>query len=210
MFMRIIGISGALLLAFIILGISIIRISAPNYAFYQPLQPSNNTAFITDVDYYFPSPGILPDNPFWGIKVLRDKIWLAVTFDHIKRARLELLFADKRVVMGEQLMQKGKSSLATSTTQKAEQYLLDTYREVTQEDQAKPDTLDLYTTLAKSSLRHRETIEYEISIAPEDAQPILSKVLDGPKMVYQECAQKLIQKGKVVPQAKEVSPQINK
>jgi hypothetical protein len=199
MFVRTAAILGAVFFALLILIVSVIRFSSPRYAFYEPPSPTTQPVFSTNVGYYFPSPGIGPDSPFWFAKALRDKVWLAGTFSSQKRSLLLLLFADKRVVMSENLMKEGRGALAVTTAQKAEQYLEDSYNEALMAEMDGEDISELLSTLAKASLRHRETIEYETTIAPKDAIPTLNKISDTPKAVYEDCIQKLIQKGKPIP-----------
>lgn len=202
MLLKILGVVVALGFALLILGISVFRVSSPKYAFYQDPNPASPQGFETDVGYFFPSPGILPDNLLWNFKVVRDKVWLAATPNSSRKFTLLLLFADKRVVMSEELAKMGKSELAVVTAQKAEEYLKEAYLQAEEVEKVKGDeSTELFETLAKASLRHRESIEYVKSISPEDGGPFLVKVLNGPKEVYQKCIQKLIQKGKTTPKS---------
>lgn len=198
MFLKILGVLSALGFAFLVLIISLFRLSSPNYAFYQTPKPESYSGFTTDVGYFFPHPGMIPDSPLWPFKALRDKVWLVGTFDKEKRVKLLLLFADKRVIMAEELIKKRESELAVSTAERAEQYLNEAYIEV--EKGIEKTDLDLCELLAKASLRHRESMEYTISLSPEDAVPLLTKTLNIPKEVYEKCSQKLVQNGRLVPQ----------
>lgn len=76
------------------------------------------------VEYGLPYPGLLPDHPLYILKVSRDRILLFFTHDHDKKVYLNLLFADKRLVMGQLLWEKGNEDLSLSTFTKAEKYLL--------------------------------------------------------------------------------------
>lgn len=76
------------------------------------------------VEYDLPFAGLLPDNPLYPVKALRDRILLFFTNDPVKKLQLKLLFADKRLVMGRLLWEKGNYDLSISTTVKAEKYLL--------------------------------------------------------------------------------------
>lgn len=49
------------------------------------------------IQYDLPYPGLLPDNPIYGLKVLRDKIVEFFISDPAKKADYELLQADKRI-----------------------------------------------------------------------------------------------------------------
>lgn len=49
------------------------------------------------IQYDLPYPGLLPDNPLYSLKVLRDKIVEFFISDPVKKADYELLQADKRI-----------------------------------------------------------------------------------------------------------------
>lgn len=80
---------------------------------------------IPTVEWALPYAGILPDHPLYPIKQIRDKILLFVTRDPLKKANLELILADKHLVMGSLLWEKGESlDLAEKTFIQGEKYLL--------------------------------------------------------------------------------------
>ena len=60
------------------------------------------------ISYDLPYAGMLPDNPLFFIKNVRDKILEFATRDQIKKASLYLLFADKRIRMAIELSKKRK------------------------------------------------------------------------------------------------------
>lgn len=76
------------------------------------------------VEYTLPYPGILPDNPLYPLKVIRDRILLFFTRDPVKKVQLNLLLSDKRLVMGQLLWEKEKFDLGIDTITKGEKYLL--------------------------------------------------------------------------------------
>lgn len=78
------------------------------------------------LDYNLPFPGILPDHPLYPMKEIRDKILLNFTRDPVKKYHLNLLFADKHLIMGQLLVEKGNIPLAQKTFIKGEKYLLAT------------------------------------------------------------------------------------
>lgn len=185
--------------AFLILVISILRISSPKYSFYQPDTIQEQSSFSTHVNYNLPDPGIGPDNPFWFFKALRDKIWLETTTDPLKRAQLLLLFADKRLSQASYLLEEGKADLGVPTVLKAEQYLQEAYKMENEAYALGIDTAEITEILARASLKHREVIEKNIAIAPDDAKPTLSQINDIPKEVYEKSVQRLNEKGKKAP-----------
>lgn len=74
--------------------------------------------------YQLPYSGILPDNPLYVLKTIRDRLIGFLISDPVKKAEFNLLQADKRLNASVQLIKKrkGKESLAESTASKAEAY----------------------------------------------------------------------------------------
>lgn len=153
-----------------------------------------------DIDYKLPFPGkILPDNPLWYLKVVRDRLWLFFTFDPMRKADLNLLFADKRLWASKMLFEKGKSDLGLSTLTKAEKYLEEASKGEGKERALGVETKNFLITLSKSSLKHRQTIEEILLLAPEDLRPGIIKVEDYSKNVYKSSRDTLNSKGFSVP-----------
>ncbi|OGG25734.1 hypothetical protein A2960_05285 [Candidatus Gottesmanbacteria bacterium RIFCSPLOWO2_01_FULL_39_12b] len=76
------------------------------------------------VEWTLPYAGILPDHPLYPIKQMRDKILLFVTRDPYKKVNIELILADKHLVMGSLLWERGSIDLAEKTLAQGEKYLL--------------------------------------------------------------------------------------
>ncbi|MFA6005591.1 MAG: DUF5667 domain-containing protein [Patescibacteria group bacterium] len=74
-------------------------------------------------EYQLPYPGILPDNPLYPAKVVRDRMMEFFTREPLKKSELYLLFADKRINMA-QFIRQTNWSLTEETASKAEKYLL--------------------------------------------------------------------------------------
>jgi hypothetical protein len=74
--------------------------------------------------YDLPYPGLLPDNPLYFLKAIRDRLTDWFTRDYIKKAQLYLLYSDKRANSALFLAQKGKNNLAITTLSKGEKYFL--------------------------------------------------------------------------------------
>ncbi len=62
------------------------------------------------VEYFLPYPGMLPDNPLYFLKNLRDKIIEFLISDPISKASFYILQADKKLNMGISLSSMGKSA----------------------------------------------------------------------------------------------------
>ncbi|KKU04249.1 MAG: hypothetical protein UX88_C0002G0008 [Candidatus Woesebacteria bacterium GW2011_GWC2_47_16] len=201
---RIAAILSAVLLAFAILSVSVLRVASVNYAFNGSLPVTlgeTTEAGKIDVNYEFPYPGrILPDHPLWTLKALRDKLWLVVTVNPSRKAELLLLFADKRIAASRILFEKGKPELAFSTLSKAEKYLTEASKQEDENRKRGRDTKIFLTRLANASLKHREVINEILVIAPEDAKPEIIKIENSSRDVYKNSRNILHSLGMTAPE----------
>jgi hypothetical protein len=199
MFRKLVTVGVTLLFAFSILSVSVLRAASIKYAFYGEAKDENLSS--PTIDYSLPYPGrVLPNSPLWPLKALRDRLWLLVTLNRARQAELLLLFADKRLVSSQMLMQKGKPELAVSTFTKAEKYL---ERATTIMDDCFKtgiDTKNLAAKLATAALKHREVAEGLLAMAPEDAKPGIIKTIDYSKSAYILCRESLLSRGLPAPE----------
>lgn len=138
-----------------------------------PAPPATRSA------YTLPYPGILPDNPFYKIKVLRDKIWLSLIYDPAKKAHLYLLFADKKLAAAKLLAQKGNIKLAEEMALKGENNMTEMtyfYKSIN----AKPD-VQFYKTLVEASHKHQELLSEIIALVPEQNATVFNQILEFSK-----------------------------
>lgn len=110
------------------------------------------------VNYYLPYPGILPDHPFYKVKMVRDQIWLALTNDPIQKAQLLLLFADKRIGAGDVLVRGNKVDLGISTFTKGQKYLERAITEVAKAKEKGHDVGEISTKIKTASLKYEEVL----------------------------------------------------
>lgn len=109
--------------------------------------------------YNLPYPGLLPDNPLYFFKVLRDRVVDFLISDPLKKAEFDLLQADKRLSMGIFLFEKGKHDLAESTISKGENYFEDAIKNIKEAKKQGRDTGGLLTTLENASKKHIEVLK---------------------------------------------------
>lgn len=113
------------------------------------------------VDYVLPYPGLLPDNPLYGIKMIRDRIVLMVISDTLKRSRFNLLQADKRLKAGYMLFyeDREKVDLSLSTISKGQNYFSEAISEGKRAKKEGYDVKELFNDLMNSSLKQEELLE---------------------------------------------------
>ncbi len=130
------------------------------------------------VVYEMPYPGILPDHPLYSLKIVRDRSLDFITREKIEKAKLYLLFSDKRIKMGEALVKKGKNDLAISTASKAEKYFLK-IPILLQESkkQGNAPTQELINKIKSSNIKHKEIIQNFLKEIPEGEQHRIQEIL---------------------------------
>lgn len=200
MFRKLFLVLSTLFFAFSVLLISVFRVASVRYEFankaQEPLILGENESVI---DYQLPFPGkVLPDSPFWPLKALRDKIWLWVTTNPTRSSELKLLFADKRLGSSRILFEQGNPEIGLSTLTKAEKYLEESSVKEDENRYAGLDTTEFLIKIAKSSLRHYESMEYILTLAPEEAKPTIIQTQDYAKKVFEKSRNALLEK-KITP-----------
>lgn len=185
MLKRILATSSVLFLAFLILFISINKVCTvrPSFAaasLMKAVLTSTPTPTIVPrptVAYPMVYPGMLPDQPMYKIKMIRDKIWLILTTDHLKRADLMLLFADKRVGAGKVLIEGNKVPLGISTIMKGEIYLSQAVSEVRTAGKEGKNISQLTERLKNASLKHEEILAALLEKVNQDGKSALENQL---------------------------------
>jgi len=207
MFQRLVLILATLTFALGILFTSVLRSASVHYVFSQVPDagfPKEQVLVLgenIEIDYYFPYPGkILPDHPLWFLKALRDRLWLLITTNPSRKAELKLLFADKRIVSAKLLFERDKSELGVSTLTKAEKYLEEAFILEKENRKRGLDTSEFLSKMARASLKHRQTIDEILKLAPEEARPIIIKTQDYPKEIYNRTREALYERGLPVPE----------
>lgn len=135
------------------------------------------------ITYVLPYPGILPDNPFYPIKMLRDRIVLFLIADPVKKARFYLLQADKRLQAGVYLYRndKQKAALALTTMEKGENYFAEAIDQTRQLKRDGKDIGSLTDLLSQAIRKHEQVLERFVPDLPKDKQAEGEQVL---KTVY--------------------------
>jgi len=116
---------------------------------------------VKTIDYTLPYPGLLPDNPLYVLKAIRDRIVEILISDPIKKANFYLLTADKRLNEGVSLFNKGekKYALAETTISKGENYFEKGISEIEKAKKQGIVTLDVSQRFHLASLKHIEIIK---------------------------------------------------
>ena len=157
-------------------------------------QQNNNTAGENSKrssDYALPYPGILPDHPFYSIKMFRDKVISFFINTPQKKAEFNLLMVDKRVNAGLYLVDQKKMNLAVSTISKGQNYLDQALTIVESQKSALTDGKSLLERLEKATAKHEEVIALILKKAYDEEKPAVRDLLERTKQ-EQEKIKKLM------------------
>lgn len=110
--------------------------------------------------YTLPYPGMLPDNPFYSVKMMRDRIILFLIVDPLKKAKFHLLQADKRLQAGVYLWNEDnkKAELVISTISKGENYFEQALMLARQAKREGQDVDPLVGDLEQAARKHTEVL----------------------------------------------------
>lgn len=106
----------------ILLFVVLFALLIPSFSF---AQNTSTSSAIPKVEYELAYPGILPDNPLYFLKAIRDNILKFLIRDKMKKAEFDLLQADKRLGAAKALLEKGKDELSITTLSKSGNYFDD-------------------------------------------------------------------------------------
>lgn len=139
----------------------ILLFANPSFAVEIRIEDASSTKS-SSIDYQLAWPGMLPDNPLYRLKVLRDKIISKLIFDPIKKIEWDLVMADKTIYASSLLVDKGYIALGKDTALKGENYfttLVTDYKWAYWRKQGITQELD--NRIKVAALKHQEVFDTE-------------------------------------------------
>lgn len=128
--------------------------------------------------YVLPFPGMLPDNPFYPIKMARDRIILFLINDSVKKAEFYLLQSDKRLQAGVYLWRENpeKGELALSTISKGENYFEQALAQTRLAQREGRDIGVIKGNLEQAARKHTQVLTQLAEIMPKEQQDVLQQL----------------------------------
>lgn len=193
---KIISLIAVLAFAFWILAVSVMRTAAiegqsasQNYKMTAPT--ATESVQKQEVDYFLAYPGILPDHFLYPVKMIRDRIWLWLTVEPLKKAELMLLFADKRLGAGKVLIEGNKVDLGISTLSKAEKYLQRSLTQIETIQKKDEKTRLFWEKLTTAAAKHEEILVSLKEKVGDSAKPALEESLNLVRQIQAQIKQAL-------------------
>lgn len=149
------------------------------FAFFGNSAYGEDASSSSHIKYDLAYPGILPDNPLYKLKLVRDRITGFLITDPKRKVEFYLLQTDKGILATAMLIDKKNVPLAEKTVLRAEHnftLLNDEFPRMPK----KPDNA-LFTKLKTASLKHQEVLSSLIKRLPENQQKTFKQVLEFSK-----------------------------
>jgi len=139
---------------------------------------STPSAQIRDVQYDLPYTGILPDNPLYFLKAVRDNVLNMLITEPLKKADFDLLMANKRLGGAQALLAKDKDDLAITTLSKSGNYFDQAIQQATIAKRRGENANDIISRLITASLKHQQVIFQMIQQADGNSKGTLQASLN--------------------------------
>lgn len=104
--------------------------------------------------YKLPEPGLLPTNPFYGFKKVRDFLWIKFSAGNIKKAKVQLLVADKRMSEAKSLLTDNKGKVGLDASQEAFDTLKLAERSISEVEDETDETKEIHSQIFKAGFAY--------------------------------------------------------
>ena len=139
----------------------------------------------TPVEYILPYPGILPDHPLYFIKKLRDETLLFFNRSPQKKVNILLLLADKKLVMGQMLLEEQKKEIAVMVLTEAENHFIKLIPFLIDMKDENTLPVNIIDKVELSIKKHKEIIDgLKSNMQNEDSNHDFEKVLNVNNQAY--------------------------
>lgn len=135
--------------------VSILLLTSLQKTFAQDISSDSQ---VPSVQYDLPYPGLLPDNPLYFLKAIRDNLLGAFITDPLKKADFTLLQADKRLAASKALFNNKKYDLAITTLSKSGNYFDQAINKAADAKRAGQNANPILERLLIASKKHQEVI----------------------------------------------------
>ena len=130
-------------------------------------------------DSDLPSPGLLPDSPFYFLKTWKEAIQNFFTFGAKNKAEQFLHLADVRLAEYQKMIEKGKTEIAEKTLAKYEKQLNQALQKIEELKNKGEDTKNISQELEDTANKHIEVLQRNLEKAPEAAQKGLENAIEN-------------------------------
>jgi hypothetical protein len=133
-----------------------------------------------------PDPGILPDSPFYFLKIIFENIGDFFTFGDEAKAERALELSGKRLAEAKALMEKGDTETAQAAIAAYQEQLEKSLAIAKNAQDEGADTDAIFTSVAEATGKHQATLLSIREQVPEEAKEAILRALQTGKISREE------------------------
>ncbi|HYM65374.1 MAG TPA: DUF5667 domain-containing protein [Candidatus Sulfotelmatobacter sp.] len=141
------------------------------------------------VSYDLPYPGILPNNPLYFLKAVRDNFVGYLISEPLKKSEYDLLQSDKRLVSSQKLLEEGNAELSITTLSKSGNYFYSAIENAAFAKSQGKDATPILDKMLNASKKHQEIISEMVQKAKEKNKPSFVDLLKRTKSFQEKVEQ---------------------
>ena len=126
-----------------------------------------------------PSPGLLPDSPFYFLEIIAEEIGTFFTFGDLKKAERYAVLAAERLAEIKAVVEKGKPEFAEKTLARYENQLNNSIALAKKAQTKGQSTEQIMTRVGKATPVHLEVLAEVYEKVPEKAKPAIESVIES-------------------------------
>jgi len=123
---------------------------------------------VSEEEIQLPEPGILPDSPFYGLKIALENLRLALTFDEEYKVKLHLHYAERRLAEAQAMEQRGKPEFVESVMVRYQYHISETEKGV--EKLMEKNNTEIIELVSNRTQHHTQVLITLREKLPEEAQ----------------------------------------
>jgi len=145
-----------------------------------------------------PGPQIMPDSPFYKIKIWYEKVITFLSFGDTKKAERYAELAERRLYEAEKMAEKGKEKLTQKLLNEYEKYLdkaLEKADELKQQavegakQKARDKANQTLQKVSESTLKNQDILLRVYQLVPDQAKEAIERVMELTKAGYERAAE---------------------
>lgn len=143
---------------------------------------TSNSSASAKVNYELPYPGILPDNPIYFLKAIRDRLVSYLINDPLKKAEFDLLTSDKKANGASYLAAHQKYDLAVTSFSKSTNYFIEGVSKLDEAIRMGKDGASVLQNMKLAVKKHEEVLKGIDESTPKNLKPQIeyeAKRLEG-------------------------------
>jgi hypothetical protein len=138
-----------------------------------------------------PTPGLLPNHPFYGVVRWFEGVHMFFTFDDEAKAKLHLQFSERRLAEARAMIQKGKPEWAEGLMKDYMRELNETHRYLHRQIQRGKNVTHLFDMVYKRTYYHIGVLEDLTETVPAQARFGIEKALNVSLRGHEESVKRL-------------------